>query len=191
MLRPYVDQLIYDLLHRIRLHHVPALDAVLRPHPGPQQPQEIVDLRGCADRRAAARRGILLLDRDGWRDAVDPVHQRLRHPLEELFRVGRERFDVTPLALRVERVESERALSRPRRAGDDREGAPRQRDGDPLEIVLARVADDDAVGDARHNPITYKRGEGRGERHATVFEPLPFPLSPSSTPRASFGATWP
>jgi len=54
--------------------------------------------------------------------------------------------DVAALALGVEGIERERALAGPRRSGDDREGAPRQLDGDPLEIVLPRVADDHAVG---------------------------------------------
>ena len=151
MLRPYVDQRIHDLLHGVDLDLVPALHAGLRPDPGPQQAQEVVDLRGRADSRAAAGRGVLLLDRHRRRDAFDRVHERLGHPLEELLGVGRQRLDVAPLPLGVEGVEGERALARPRRAGDHREGAPRQLDGDPLEIVLPRVADDDAAGGAGHN----------------------------------------
>src|SRR2546422_2191298 len=88
----------------------------------------------------------LLLDGDRGGDPLDRVDQRFRHPLEELLGIRRERLDVAALALGVEGIERERALAGPRRSGDDREGAPRQLDGDPLEIVLPRVADDHAVG---------------------------------------------
>src|SRR3989442_9532645 len=117
---------------------------MLRAGARPQEPQEVVDLRGRADGRAAARSGVLLLDGDGWRDSLDRVHQRLRHPLEKLLGIRRERLDVAALALGVEGVERQRALAGPRRSGDDREGAPWQLDGDAFEVVLPRVADDHA-----------------------------------------------
>src|SRR3989449_7983686 len=88
----------------------------------------------------------LLLDGHRGGDPLARVDQRFRHPLEELLGIRRERLDVATLALGVEGIERERALAGPRRSGDDREGAPRQLDGDPLEIVLPRVADDHAVG---------------------------------------------
>src|SRR2546422_1698777 len=130
MLRPSVDQFIHHCLPRVDLHDAPAFHTVLGAGACPQEPQEVVDLRSRADRRAAARRGVLLLDGDRRRNALDAVHQRLRHPLEELFGIRRERLDVTALALGVEGIERERALARPRWSGDDREGAPRQLDGD-------------------------------------------------------------
>ena len=139
------NEFIHHRLHRVDLHDAPAFHAVLSAGACPQEPEEVVDLRSRADRRAAARRGVLLLDSDRRRNALDAVHQRFRHPLEELFGIRRERLDVTALALGVEGIERQRALARPRWSGDDREGAPRQLDGDALEIVLPRVADDHAV----------------------------------------------
>ena len=146
MLRPDVDQFVHDFLHRVDFHDAPAPHAVLGAGARPQEPQEIVDLRGRADRRAAARRRVLLLDGDRRRDALDRVDQRFGHPLEELLRIRRERLDVAALPLGVEGIERQRALARPRRPGDDGEGASRQLDRDPLEIVLPGVADDHAVG---------------------------------------------
>ncbi len=146
MLRPYIHQCIHHFLDGVDFHDTAALHAVLRAGARPQEPQEIVDLRGRPDGRAAARRRILLLDGDRRRDPLDRVDQRFRHPLEELLGIRCERLDVAALALGVEGIERQRALAGPRRPGDDREGAPRQLDGDPLEIVLPRIADDHAVG---------------------------------------------
>ena len=81
---------------------------------------------------------------------LEPVHQRLRHPVEELLGVGGQRFDVPALALGVERVERERALPGAGGAGDHGERAVRQVDGDALQVVLAGVDDaDDGVGHVR------------------------------------------
>ncbi len=44
------NQCVHHLLHRIRLHLMPALHAMLRSYPGPQQPQKIVDLGRGPDR---------------------------------------------------------------------------------------------------------------------------------------------
>ena len=71
----------------------------------------------------------------------------LRHPLQELLGVGRERLDVPALPLGVEGVEGKAALARAGGAGDDRERAVGQLDGDALQIVLASVDDaDDGIG---------------------------------------------
>jgi hypothetical protein len=70
----------------------------------------------------------------------------LLHHLEELARVGRERLDVAPLALRVDRVERQAGLARPGQAGDADERVPREPDGDVLQVVLAGAVDDQLVG---------------------------------------------
>ena len=108
---------------------------------GPEQAQEVVDLGGGADGGARRPRRILLLDRDGGREAVDEVDVGLLHPLEELARVGGERLDVAALSLGVDRVEGEGALAGAGGAGDDRDRAAGDLEVDPLEIVLARAAD--------------------------------------------------
>src|SRR5438045_237337 len=141
-----------NLLHRIPPDFRAALQTRLRSRPRPQQPQEISDFRGRSHSRTARRGRILLLYRDGGRQALHRVDERLRHPFEELLGVRRERLDVPALPLGVERIEGERAFPRPRRPRDDRERPPRKLDSDALEIVLAYVAENDAIGGMAPNP---------------------------------------
>src|SRR5262249_29281531 len=103
------------------------------------------DLGHRADRRARVPANPLLLDRDRRREALDAVAVGLLHLLEELPRVGRQRLDVPPLALGVERVEGKRGLPGSRQAGDH--GHPVARDPDVyvLEVVRAGSANDDAA----------------------------------------------
>ena len=62
---------------------------------------------------------------------------------QELARVGRERLDVAPLALGVDRVEGERGLARAGEAGEHDQLVARDGQVDVLEVVLARAADHD------------------------------------------------
>ena len=71
------------------------------------------------------------------------IDVRLLHPLEELPRIGRQRLDVAPLPLGVDRVEGERRLARPADAGHDDQRRGGQGEVDVLEVVCARAADDD------------------------------------------------
>ena len=116
-----------------------------RPDARVQQAQVVVDLGHGADRRARVAARRLLVDRDRRAEAVDRVDVRLLHHLEELARVGGERLDVAPLALRVDRVEGQARLAGAREPGDGDERVPRQRDGDVLEVVLAGAVDDEGV----------------------------------------------
>ena len=70
---------------------------------------------------------------------------RLLHQLEELAGIGRQDFDVAPLALGIDRVEGERRLARAGQAGDHHQAVARDVDVDVLEIVLARAADGNLV----------------------------------------------
>ena len=124
----------------------------------PQQAHVVVDLRHRADGRARVLRRRLLLDRDRRRQAVDLVDIRLLHHLEELPRIGRQAFDIAPLALGIDRVEGERRLARSRKAREDDELVARDRQVDVLQIVLARAAhgDDPVVPRSRA-----RRGQGQ------------------------------
>ena len=102
-----------------------ALGAVRDADVGEEQAQVVVDLGDRADGRARVRGGGLLLDGDRRREAVDEIDVRLLHLLEELAGVGRQRLDVAPLPLGVDRVEGERRLPRPGQAGDDHQPVPR------------------------------------------------------------------
>ncbi len=99
-----------------------------------QQLQMIVQLGHRADRAARRAHRIGLVDRDCRRHAFDAVHRRTIHPIEKLARVRRERLYVAPLALRVQRIEDERALARARNARYDDQFA-----GGNVEIEIAKI----------------------------------------------------
>ena len=127
-----------------------------------QQLQVIVELGHRADGRARGAHRIRLVDGDGRRNAIDAIHRGLVHAVEELARVRRERLDVTPLALGVQRVEHQRGLARARHAGHDHQFAQRNLEVEVLQIVLARAADADRFarrcGRCRHRLV----GEAAG-----------------------------
>jgi hypothetical protein len=110
-----------------------------------EQAQVVVDLGDRADGRPRVVRRRLLLDRDRRRQTLDQVDVGLLHQLQELARVGRQRLDVAALAFRVERVEGERALARPRQPGHDDEPVAREVEVEVLEVVRACAADADEV----------------------------------------------
>ncbi|GJD71291.1 hypothetical protein MMMDOFMJ_4246 [Methylobacterium gnaphalii] len=109
----------------------------------PEQAHVVVDLGDGAHRRARVFRGRLLLDGDGRREPVDLVDIRLRHHLQELPGIGRQRLDVAALALGIDRIEGERGFARAREAREHHELIARDRQVDVLEIVLARAAHGD------------------------------------------------
>ena len=140
-------RLVGRRLRRVPPHRRAARPAAAPADSGPEQPQVVVDLgRGADGRPARDGRDCAARSRPTGRcPRAGPP--RLRHPLEELLGVGRERLDVAPLPLGVERVEGERALARAGRAGDHGERAVGQLDGDALQIVLTGVDDaDDGIG---------------------------------------------
>jgi hypothetical protein len=73
----------------------------------------------------------------------DQVDVRLFHQLQELPRVGRQRFDVAPLAFGVQRVEGERGLAGTGQPGDHDQLVARQIEVDVLQVVGAGAADAD------------------------------------------------
>ena len=131
------------LLRRVPAHRPAADPAVALADAGPEQPQVVVHLGGGADGGAAGHDGIPLLDGHGGCQPLEPVHQRLRHAVEKLLGVGRQRLDVAPLPLGVEGVEGQGALAGARGSGDHDERAMRQVDADALQVVLPGVDDAD------------------------------------------------
>ncbi len=116
---------------------------------GEEEPHVVVDFRDRADGGARVAAGGLLLDGDGRRQPVDLVDVGLLHHLQELPRIGGERFHVAALALGVDGVEGERGFSRARQPGHDDEAVARQVEVDVLEIMLARPADGDEFARSR------------------------------------------
>ncbi len=92
------------------------------------------------DRRARGRRAALLLQRHRGRERLDRVHLGHGHLVEQPPRVGRDRLEVAPLSLGVQRAERERRLARARDAGEHHQRVARDRDVEVLEVVLARAA---------------------------------------------------
>jgi hypothetical protein len=107
-----------------------------------QQPQIVVDLGDCPYGRAWVARRRLLVDRDRGGKALDEVDVGLVHLTEELARIRRQRLDVAPLALGVDRIEGKRGLARPRDAREHDERVAREVEMDVSEVVLAGATDD-------------------------------------------------
>ena len=130
----------------------------------PQQAHVVVDFGDRADGRARVLRRRLLLDGDRRRQAVDLIDVRLLHHLQELPGVGRQRLDIAPLPLGVDRVEGERGFAGAGEPGEHDELVARDRQIDVLEVVLARAANDDRAAAERG-----RRFEGL-HRHAEPVE---------------------
>src|SRR5688572_4799005 len=137
--------LIDDLLDRLGDDGNPVIRAVRYANAREEQTHVVVDLGDRADGRSRVARRSLLVD--GYRrgKALDEVDVRLLHLTEELPRVGGERFDVAALALRIDRVESERRLPRSGQTGDDHHLVAGNANVDVLEVVLARAFDVDVI----------------------------------------------
>jgi hypothetical protein len=140
-LRVFQD-LLHDPVRRLRRDRLAAPGAVGAADGGEQQAGVVVDLGDGSYGGSGAAAGGLLLDADRGGEPLGAVQLRLFHPLQELPRVGRKRFDVAPLPLRVDGVESQAGFARPGQAGDDRQLVPRDFEADVTEVMLARSAND-------------------------------------------------
>ena len=90
--------------------------------------------------------------------ALDGVDVRLFHHRQELPRVGRERFDIAPLALGINGVEGQRGLAGARQAGEHDQSIARQVEIDILQVVGPGTPDSDIL----HVTNYYTRGVKRG-----------------------------
>ena len=134
-----------DLLARLGGDGPAAVGAVALADAGVEDAEIVVDLGDGADGGARVAAGRLLLDADGRRQAAEVIDVRLLELAEELAGVGRQRLDVAPLSLGVERVEGQRAFARAADAGEDDELVARQVEVDVAEVVFAGAADDDGA----------------------------------------------
>ncbi|MNN85669.1 hypothetical protein D3C81_2029880 [compost metagenome] len=90
-------------------------------------------------------RSRFLLDRNGGRQAFDQVDVRFFHQLQKLARISRQRFDVTTLAFRIERIEGQGRLAGAGQAGDHDQLVAGQIQIDVLEVVRTRTSDTNLV----------------------------------------------
>ena len=84
-----VQHRIYNLLHRLLADLASAVGTMGMPHARVEQAQIVVDLGHSANGRARIMRRALLIDRNRRREAVDMIHIRLLHAVQELARIGR------------------------------------------------------------------------------------------------------
>ncbi len=110
-----------------------------------KKPQVVVDLGDGPHRRPRVLADRLLLDGDGGGEPLDRVDVGFFHLLEELSCVGGQGLDIPSLSLRVDRVEGERRLPRPRDPGDHDQTIPGDLHVDILQVVLPRPAHEDPV----------------------------------------------
>ena len=138
------EQPLDRLIDALRPHWRAAVRAVHHAEPRGEHAEVVVHLGERADRAPRRAPRAPLLDRDGRREPLDPLEERLRHLPHELPRVGGEALDVAALALGIERVEGERRLPRAARAAAHGHRAARDVGIDLLEVVERRPADRDA-----------------------------------------------
>ena len=86
-----------------------------------------------------------LFDGDCGGEPFDVFDLGLLHPVEELARISGKTFDIAPLSLGIQRIESQRRFSRAAEPGDHGECIPRNPHVDRFEIVLFRAFYDDIV----------------------------------------------
>src|SRR5262249_30257763 len=134
-----------DLRGTLALHGPTTVRAMRRARARPKQTQVVVDLRDGADRGPRIVSGGFLLDGNRRRQPFDRVDVGLFHQPEKLSCICGQRFDVTALALGVDRVERQRGLAGSRKPGDDRQLIARDSDVDVAEVVLSCTAYDQRV----------------------------------------------
>ena len=139
------QDLLQDLLGALARDFDAAGGAVRDADGGVEHAQVVVNFGDGADGGARAAVGGFLLDGDGGAEAVDGIDFGALHLIEELARVGGERFDVAALALGVDGVEGERGFAGAAESGDDGEGVAGDLDVDIFEIVLAGAVHGDAL----------------------------------------------
>ena len=102
-----------------------------------EQAHVVIDLGDRANRGARIAAGGFLFDGNGRRQAINLVHVRLLHHLEELPGVSRQAFHVAALALGIDCVESQRGFARTGKPGEHHEGITWNFQADIFQIVLA------------------------------------------------------
>src|SRR5271163_4339929 len=138
-------QLILNAGGRIAAHGSTAAPAVENRGARKQQLQMIVEFGHGADGGARGAHRIGLIDGDRRRYTLDAIDEGLVHAIQELARVRREGFDIAALALRIQRVEDQRTLSRAADPGYNDQLIEGQVEVETLKIVLARATDADCI----------------------------------------------
>ena len=137
------DDPLDDLVAGLGLEHAVALRAVCRADPREEHPQEVVNLRHRRHGRPRIGTGRFLRDRDRRRESRHAVDVGPGQLSEKLPGERRQAFDVAPLPLGIERVESEARLAGAAHARQADEPPTRQADRHIAEVVLPCTTNDD------------------------------------------------
>jgi len=137
--------LVNDLVDGLLADLLAALGAVGRAHPGPEEPQVVVDLRHRAHGGAGVFAGGLLVNGDGGGKSLDIVHIRLVHLAQEHPGVGGETLHIPPLAFGVDGIEGQGALAGAGEARHHHQLVPGDGDVDIFQVVDPGALDDDLI----------------------------------------------
>ena len=132
---------VHHFGHLLRLDRQASRGGIRNADAREQQAHVVVNFGHGADGGARVFAGGFLLDRNRRAKAADVIHIRLLHHVEELARIGAERFDIAPLPLGVDRIKGQRGFPRPRQAGNDDQLIPRQIHVDGFEVMFPRATD--------------------------------------------------
>ncbi|MPM75982.1 hypothetical protein SDC9_122977 [bioreactor metagenome] len=83
-----LKHLIHHLLGRLTADRGAIIRTNRMTHTCKKQAQEIIDFRDCSDCRTRIAVRRLLIDCNGWTQAIDTVHIRLVHLTQKLARIG-------------------------------------------------------------------------------------------------------
>ena len=132
-------QLVGHLLRSLAADRRIASRAMRRAGPGEEQAQVVVDLGDGPERAPRVGRPGLLVDRDRRRQALDRVDVGPLELVEELPGEAGEAFEIPALALRIDRVEGQRALPRPADSRQHDQPVARQVDVDVPQVMHPRA----------------------------------------------------
>ena len=115
---------IHDLVDGLAADFLATLGAVGNAHPGPEEPEVVVNLGHRAHGGTGVFGGGLLVNGDGGRQAVNGIHVRLIHLAQKLPGVGGQAFHIPPLSLGVDGIKGKTGFSGTAEAGKHHQLVP-------------------------------------------------------------------
>ena len=141
-----LQQVGVNRLWRIVAHALCGLAVKQISGAGEEQLQVVVQLRHRAHGGARGAHRVGLVDGNGGRHTIHPVHRWFVHAVEKLAGVGAEGFHITPLAFGIERVKHQTRFARATGARHHRHLPGADVQVDVLQIVLTGTTDADQAG---------------------------------------------
>ena len=136
---------IHNLVNGLAANLLAALGTVRNAHPGPEQPEVVVNLRHRANGGAGVAGGGFLIDGNGRGQSVNGIHIRLVHLPQELPRIGAEALHIPPLALGVNGIKGQAGFTGTGQAGKYHQLVPGNGQIHIFQVVLSGALDNDFV----------------------------------------------